>query len=538
MSNITLEELVAETKESRIAANRYVSLFEQVDSCNAFTKRNALPFSRPMVRLESELVELTAALAVIGKQPDGEAYERLYTLVTPLFRQTKQIPIRERWQKFLEAPFHEFLWEEDSVSLFLDQANGLLLDYSDGDVLFADTLVKDKNLFYVVTEVIKGSQLFGRESVNRASESTVGMMEDVLRNLQQLCQFDVEGAMKSYLKLLGDVKEFCEQNDVTPLYEGVKPRHLPSLTAAAQSHFVISKADDVRFVQRRQTIVSAADERLKVVKLLASSQDWSGNIAEIATFLQWEEKEDVDKYRVVDLVDVENGKAVLQGAPYSKVSISDIIGQESNVRQLGQMLYAFGAGREIPRILLIGGPGTGKTLSLRALADVHDDLRIVLVRSGHISGMETLLDLLRAVPYRVVAYVDDMHFGVNFDFEGYKTTTSGMKNTWPKNVAFVASINPESYRDKDIPSSVKSRFGLVLNYGLGIKPEHQEAVFRSVCQRQDVLYMQELFQSFKESAVVGKGNKDTVNGRQMEDFIKAYMAVKGVSFPAALIEKS
>ena len=217
-----------------------------------------------------------------------------------------------------------------------------------------------------------------------------------------------------------------------------------------------------------------------------------------------------------------------------KVSIADVIGQQDNVKRLGGLLYAFGEGRRIPNIVLYGKPGMGKTMSMRAVTDVHPNLKTILLSYNHINRLGELMSKLQKLPYQVVAYVDDMHFPAGFDIEHFKTQTCGVKDDWPSNFVLVVSVNPEAF--DHLPSSIKGRFGIALDYNKELNRTHWGRVFEVTAAQYGMEdKVDELWRGFlsdKNPSPQYFARK--LNGRQIRDYIVEQKAMAGLNLPSEL----
>ncbi len=535
--SMKLEEILEDVNGLLAIANSYANAFEEASIMAGLLRSHkifVIPFSQSMEELEREITRIKKDIVKTIESPSRENYEGLYERVIPLFRERSNLDQKILTQLFLKGdiPGMNTLLTSDSLTSYTKEGVETLLAFSDGDTIFGENLAQDRVLLSFVFNYIDDATLFKRESIEKASQEVIGNVQTFLRRAQHLYKFDVEGAIQNYASLLAKIQKLCEENGVAHLYGDATPRHVQSLQLSSQSSFLKSKSREMGFVQKRKEIISANSEEVKLVKTLALSPDWGNNVLDVAEYVRWKNAEDIERYHVLDY-----SKGLVR-VPYSRVEISDVIGQEDNVKRLGQLLYSFASGKQIPPIILRGGPGVGKTLSMRALAEIHPDLRIVLVRSGLISRLEQLRDAFEDLPYRIAAYVDDMHFGMDFDFEAFKTTTSGMRDDWPDNVTLVASVNPESY-DRAVPSSVKSRW-IVIDYGDQLHESSAEEVFKSICKREELPYTEQLYADFSSrympKGIFQKvGLKETpYNGRQMEQFIRETKAIKDVEFPEPL----
>ncbi len=529
-----LEEILEDLNCLLSNANSYANAFEEASIVGKMLSSTPfeLPFSESMMELERELVRVKKDIFRTLEMPSRENCEALYSRVAPLFREQETA----RYEGFIEFLLKGSLRFErnvssDPITSYAKSSMETLLAFSDGDTVFSENLAQEKVLMSFMFDYVDGASLFLKESMEKASQEVIGNIQVFLRKVQHLYRFDVESAIRSYASLLGKIQNFCEENGVPGMYGEATPRHIQSLKLSSQSSFQKSKAARSSFVQMRKEIISDPDA-VKLLATLSQSLDWGINVLDVAEYVRWRNAEDIDRYHILDY-----GKG-LAHVPFSKVDISDVIGQEDNVKRLGQCLYAFASGGKVPPIILRGGPGVGKTLSIRALAEIHPDLRIVMVKSVLLSDLDGVFRRFKDSPYRIALYADDMHFGMNFDFEGFKTTTSGIRNDWPGNILLVASVNPESY-DRAIPSSVKSRW-IEIDYGDHLPETYAEDVFRSICKNKGLPYAEQLYADFRakymqQGLLQRVGLKETpYNGRLMEQFIMERSAIEGIPLPEYL----
>ena len=383
------------------------------------------------------------------------------------------------------------------------------------------------------------SRTFSKEGLEAASDEMVKALGRSLDNLQELYEVDPETMVREYAEILDSIQETVVDMDNT--YKILQPgnkRHIFGLSDAAKGMFKVTKgiADHMGAHERqayliRQEVVTRGNGELSLLEKMACGDvTWSTLLPDVIDMIKIKHAEPIDKHPIL-----EYGNNGLVEAKYAKVEIEDIIGQEENVKRLGQLLYAFGEGRKIPNIVMYGRPGRGKTMSLRALADCHPELRTILLSYQDINNLSGLVEETRKYPYQVVAYVDDMHFPMGFDIEKFKTTTCGVKDDLPTNFALVVSVNPEAW--DHLAESVKNRFGKVLDYNKQLDETHWKEVFNVAARHEGLDYKNELWDGFFKDMKEEPNEKyfsDHLNGRMVRDYMREQKALQDIDFPSHL----
>ena len=358
--------------------------------------------------------------------------------------------------------------------------------------------------------------------------------------MQELYGVSAEAMVREYAAILERVEArlFEDNPNLAHLQRGHR-REIYDLSNKAAGHFKVSRRGIARDWGERErptygikTAVSGKSAIDLLTQMAAPDAEWADFLPDIVDHIVEYHAEDIDKYKGMLEFDGKDFTPV----SYTKPAIEDIIGQQDNVQRLGRLLYSFGEGNRIPNIVLRSRPGRGKTMSLRALADVHPDLRVVLIHHKYLNHLGTLIDKLAELPYQVAAYVDDMHFGLGFDVEEFKTKTCGVKNDWPPNFALVVAVNPEAY--DDLPESMKARFGITLDYNKPFTLDEWKQIFEVTAREVGVEYWDGLWNEFFK--VHGKKPNDVtylndqLSARVVRDFMIERKAINDVDFPPGL----
>lgn len=177
---------------------------------------------------------------------------------------------------------------------------------------------------------------------------------------------------------------------------------------------------------------------------------------------------------------VQDGVVVPVKSPDS-VSIEMLIGYESQREQLIDNTLALLAGRPAANTLLCGDAGTGKSSSVKAVANMFapKGLRLIEMRKEQLREIPAVMEHLRDNPLKFIIFIDDLSFNKNDDnFSALKAILEGSASVKAPNTVIYATSNrrhlvKESFSDREGDDvhrtdtmqellSLSERFGLTI----------------------------------------------------------------------------
>jgi len=186
------------------------------------------------------------------------------------------------------------------------------------------------------------------------------------------------------------------------------------------------------------------------------------------------------------------------------VSLSDLLIAERPRRLLTTNTERFLAGLPAHDALLYGAPGTGKSSTVKALANTYAarGLRLVDVRKEQLHDLPAIVDALRRRAPRFLLFVDDLSFEEGEDsYKALKVVLEGAAESRPPNVLIYATTNRlnvirESMSDRGDPSedvhgrdtmnekiALGARFGLRVTFSAPTQDEYCAIALRLARQR-------------------------------------------------------
>lgn len=218
------------------------------------------------------------------------------------------------------------------------------------------------------------------------------------------------------------------------------------------------------------------------------------------------------------------------------VKLDDLVGYEIAKKKLVDNTEAFVAGREANNCLLFGDAGTGKSTSIKAIANAYyeDGLRLIEVYKHQFQDLHAVISMIKNRNYKFIIYMDDLSFEeFEIEYKYLKAVIEGGLEKKPENVLIYATSNRrhlirENFSDKEEiredmhtsdtvqeKLSLVARFGVSIYFGAPNKKEFQEIV-KTLARRQKV--------ALAEDELLAEANKwelshGGLSGRTAQQFI-------------------
>ncbi len=184
----------------------------------------------------------------------------------------------------------------------------------------------------------------------------------------------------------------------------------------------------------------------------------------------------------------ENGSLVPVRHPDPQ-TLDSLYGYERERETVLRNTVALVEGRGANNVLLYGDAGTGKSSTVKAIANALKDrgLRLIEVRRDQLYLLPGLMDSLEGSPLKFIIFIDDLSFGAgDSDFAALKAILEGSVSSRGCNTAVYATSNrrhlvKETMSDRDGDDihasdtrqeqlSLSARFGLTVTF---LRPEKE-----------------------------------------------------------------
>ena len=164
-------------------------------------------------------------------------------------------------------------------------------------------------------------------------------------------------------------------------------------------------------------------------------------------------------------------------------NIKQLYGYEREREKVIQNTRVLLEGKKANNILLYGDAGTGKSSTIKAIANMFRDegLRLIEVKKNQLSFITDIIQKLSLSPLKFIIFIDDLTFSSNDDSFSYlKAVLEGGVNSFPQNIVVYVTSNyrhliKENFNDRtgdDIHvedtiqqiMSLTNRFGIVITF--------------------------------------------------------------------------
>ena len=220
----------------------------------------------------------------------------------------------------------------------------------------------------------------------------------------------------------------------------------------------------------------------------------------------------------------------------SHVQLDDLIGYEIPKKKLTDNTDAFVAGRKANNCLLFGDAGTGKSTSIKAIANEYYDkgLRIIEIYKHQLQDLNDVIAQVKNRNYKFIIYMDDLSFEeFETEYKYLKAVIEGGLEKKPNNVLIYATSNRrhlirENYEDKEgrredmhASDTVQEKLSLVYRFGVTIffcgpdKKQYEEIV-KGLAARYGVMMEEEKLLAEANKWELSHGG---LSGRTAQQFI-------------------
>ena len=248
-------------------------------------------------------------------------------------------------------------------------------------------------------------------------------------------------------------------------------------------------------------------------------------------------------HKAFRIIHEEQGVQIVPIANIAHVYLNDLVGYEIPKKKLVENTEAFVEGRKANNCLLFGDAGTGKSSSIKAIANEYYDkgLRIIEVYKHQFQDLNEVITQIKNRNYKFIIYMDDLSFeDFEIEYKYLKAVIEGGLEKKPKNVLIYATSNRrhlvrEKFSDKedrrdDLHAgdtvqeklSLVSRFGVTIFFAAPDKREFQKIV-TTLADRYGV--------TMEEEELLAEANKwelqhGGLSGRTAQQFIDYLLGKK------------
>ena len=176
------------------------------------------------------------------------------------------------------------------------------------------------------------------------------------------------------------------------------------------------------------------------------------------------------------------------------VKLDDLVGYEIAKKKLIDNTEAFVNGRKANNCLLFGDAGTGKSSSIKAIANAYYDkgLRIIEIYKHQFKMLNDVIAQIKNRNYKFIIFMDDLSFeDFEIEYKYLKAVIEGGLEKKPSNVLIYATSNrrhivnetiTERENNLHLSDTMQEKFSLVARFGVTIyfsspdKKEYQNIV--------------------------------------------------------------
>lgn len=232
---------------------------------------------------------------------------------------------------------------------------------------------------------------------------------------------------------------------------------------------------------------------------------------------------------------VEDGKILPVDAP-DEITLDDFVGYEDERQKVLDNTAALLSGRPAANVLLYGDAGTGKSSTVKAIANhfAPEGLRLIELRKNQLLELPLVMGRIKDNPLKFIIFIDDLSFNKNDDaFSMLKAALEGSASAVAENALIYATSNrrhivKESFSDRENADdvhhndtvaelmSLSDRFGLTVYFERPAKALYLDIV-RRLAERAGVDMERAELERRAEVFALAKGSRSPRGAEQFID---------------------
>ncbi len=230
-----------------------------------------------------------------------------------------------------------------------------------------------------------------------------------------------------------------------------------------------------------------------------------------------------------------DGGEILPVASADPITLDKFVGYKDERQKVLANTEAFLSGKPAANILLYGDAGTGKSSTVKAVANhfFEEGLRLIEIRKNQLLLLPKIMGEISGNPLKFIIFIDDLSFNSNDDdFSMLKATLEGSASAKAKNAVIYATSNrrhivketfseragDDLHRNDTIQEnlSLSARFGLTVLFAKPEKKLYLE-IIHELAERQGIKVDSEI-ETKAEAFALQKGYR---SARCAEQFIES-----------------
>ncbi len=203
-------------------------------------------------------------------------------------------------------------------------------------------------------------------------------------------------------------------------------------------------------------------------------------------------------------IEEKDGKAeIVPILNIAHVNLDDLVGYDIPKKKLTDNTEAFVKGKKANNCLLFGDAGTGKSSSIKAIANGYYEqgLRIIEVYKHQFQYLNDVIAQIKNRNYKFIIYMDDLSFeDFEIEYKYLKAVIEGGLEKKPQNILIYATSNRRHLVNETVSErennmhlndtmqeklSLVARFGVTIFFGSPDKKEYQNIV-RQLAKRNGI----------------------------------------------------